>query len=210
MAPSTSFRLGATANGCATCGPTRAASTCWSAAAVPATSPRSSPTPTRPRSCGPTSCGGRPRSAPSSTASTTSPATTSCSPSPTSTRSSCSVAPDPSSSDGPARPASTQRSPRVVQVVATARQLLESEGRDGLTMRRLAEEIGIKAPSLYKHLPDKAALEAALVEEALAEVGAALHASLDDAGTLAPVDALLGTYRSYGTAHPNLYRDRKS
>src|SRR3546814_7886536 len=73
-------------------------------------------------------------------------------------------------------------------------------------MRRLAEEIGIKAPSLCKHLPDKAALEAALVEEALAEVGAALHASLDDAGTLAPVDALLGTYRAYGTAHPNLYR----
>src|SRR3546814_4185242 len=73
-------------------------------------------------------------------------------------------------------------------------------------MRRLAEEIGIKAPSLYKHLPDKAALEAALVEEALAEVGAALHASLDDAGTLAPVDALFGTYRAYGTAHPNLYR----
>src|SRR3546814_15192046 len=45
-----------------------------------------------------------------------------------------------------------------------------------------------------------------MVEEALAEVGAALHASLDDAGTLAPVDALLGTYRAYGTAHPNLYR----
>src|SRR3546814_20667237 len=73
-------------------------------------------------------------------------------------------------------------------------------------MRRLAEEIGIKAPSLCKHLPDKAALEAALVEEALAEVGAALHASLDDAGTLAPVDALLGTYRAYGTAHQHLYR----
>src|SRR3546814_1815590 len=73
-------------------------------------------------------------------------------------------------------------------------------------MRRLAEEIGSKAPSLYKHLPDKAALEAALVEEALAEVGAALHASLDNAGTLAQVDALLGTYRAYGTAHPNRYR----
>jgi AcrR family transcriptional regulator len=30
-------------------------------------------------------------------------------------------------------------------------------------MRRLAERLGIRAPSLYKHLPDKAALEAAII-----------------------------------------------
>ena len=36
-------------------------------------------------------------------------------------------------------------------------------GPDALTMRRLAERLGIRAPSLYKHLPDKAALEAAII-----------------------------------------------
>jgi AcrR family transcriptional regulator len=46
-------------------------------------------------------------------------------------------------------------------VVAAGRRLLEEEGPEALTMRRLAERVGIRAPSLYKHLPDKAALAAA-------------------------------------------------
>jgi AcrR family transcriptional regulator len=49
--------------------------------------------------------------------------------------------------------------PRAWQVVSVARDLLETEGSDALTMRRLAEEMGIRAPSLYKHVPHKAALE---------------------------------------------------
>jgi AcrR family transcriptional regulator len=47
------------------------------------------------------------------------------------------------------------------QIVAAARELLEQEGPAALTMRRLADRLGIRASSLYKHLPDKAALEAA-------------------------------------------------
>ena len=30
-------------------------------------------------------------------------------------------------------------------------------------MRRVADRLGIRAPSIYKHLPDKQALEAALI-----------------------------------------------
>ena len=55
-------------------------------------------------------------------------------------------------------------------------------------MRRLAEQLGIKAPSLYKHLPDKTALEAAIIatgfEEAAARVrggrGRRHHRRADD------------------------------
>ena len=39
-------------------------------------------------------------------------------------------------------------------------------------MRRIADRIGIRAPSLYEHLPDKRALEAAIISvgfERLAE-----------------------------------------
>jgi len=42
--------------------------------------------------------------------------------------------------------------PRVVQA---ALALLAEEGFDGLTMRRLAERLGIKAASLYNHVSDK-------------------------------------------------------
>ena len=44
-------------------------------------------------------------------------------------------------------------------------------------MRRVAERIGIRAPSLYKHVPDKAELEVRLVAQGLAEVAAALAAA---------------------------------
>jgi AcrR family transcriptional regulator len=48
-----------------------------------------------------------------------------------------------------------ERSARVAEIVDTARELLEREGPEGLTMRRLAEAMGIRAPSLYKHVESK-------------------------------------------------------
>src|SRR5712671_358811 len=90
------------------------------------------------------------------------------------------------------------RSPRAAQIVATARLLLEREGPEALTMRRLGEELGIRAPSLYKHLASKKAVEVALIEEAFRDIGAALHAALQ--GRDDRVDAtrtLLATYRQF-------------
>ena len=99
------------------------------------------------------------------------------------------------------------RSARADQIVATARLLLEREGPEALTMRRLGEELGIRAPSLYKHLVSKKAIEIALIEEAFRDIGAALHAAVG--GRDNPVDAtrnLLATYRRFSLAQPNLYR----
>ena len=53
--------------------------------------------------------------------------------------------------------------PRAREIVDAALELLEEEGADGLSMRRIAERLGIRAPSIYKHLPDKQALEAAII-----------------------------------------------
>ena len=99
------------------------------------------------------------------------------------------------------------RSARADQIVAAARLLLEREGPEALTMRRLGEELGIRAPSLYKHLASKKAVEVALIEEAFRDIGAALHAALE--GRTDPADTtrtLLATYRQFSLAQPNLYR----
>src|SRR5262245_36462195 len=40
-------------------------------------------------------------------------------------------------------------------VIQTAIQLLQKVGLDGLTLRRLATELGISAPTLYWHVKDK-------------------------------------------------------
>jgi AcrR family transcriptional regulator len=50
-------------------------------------------------------------------------------------------------------------------------------------MRRLAEQLGIKAPSLYKHLPDKTALEAAIIATGFEEAAAKFEAAVESATT---------------------------
>ena len=68
-------------------------------------------------------------------------------------------------------PALTARSGRAADIVAAARRILEEEGVEALTMRRLAGAVGMRAPSLYKYFPTKRAVEAALIEEAMVELG---------------------------------------
>jgi AcrR family transcriptional regulator len=94
--------------------------------------------------------------------------------------------------------------PRARQIVAAARELLEEEGAQALTMRRLAERLGIRASSLYKHLPDKAALEAAIIATGFEEQAAAFQAAV--AGAAEPLAALAAAYRSFALNHPHLYR----
>ena len=96
------------------------------------------------------------------------------------------------------------RSARADEAVAAGRRLLEEEGPEALTMRRLAERLDIRAPSLYKHLSGKAALEAAIIATGLEESAAALQAALD--GAPDPLPALTAAYRGFALAHPHLYR----
>jgi AcrR family transcriptional regulator len=121
-------------------------------------------------------------------------------------------------------------------VVAAGRQLLEEEGPEALTMRRLAERVGIRAPSLYKHLPDKAALEAAIIATGFEEAAATFEQAVEGAsegpgegpseghgeepgtgrgegpGERRPaargnaLAALAAAYRRFALEHPHLYR----
>ncbi|MEW2256854.1 TetR/AcrR family transcriptional regulator [Streptomyces sp. NPDC047869] len=93
--------------------------------------------------------------------------------------------------------------PRARQIAAVARGLLEESGPALLTMRALADRLGIKAPSLYKHFPDKHAVEVELISQLLTETAEALEAAEARApGSLA---ALADAYRDYALAHPHLY-----
>jgi AcrR family transcriptional regulator len=71
-------------------------------------------------------------------------------------------------------------------------------------MRRLADRIGIRAPSLYKHLPNKGALEAALITVGFEEAAAAFETAT--AGAAEPLAALVTAYRAFVQCHPQLYR----
>jgi AcrR family transcriptional regulator len=95
-------------------------------------------------------------------------------------------------------------SPRAREIVAVARELLESEGAEALTMRRLADRMGIRAPSLYKHLPGKATLETAIIVAGFEEAAAAFESATD--GAAEPMVALVDAYRAFVAVNPNVYR----
>jgi TetR/AcrR family tetracycline transcriptional repressor len=50
------------------------------------------------------------------------------------------------------------------RIVDEAVALLDAEGLDGVTLRKLATRLGVQAPTLYWHLPNKAALVTAIAE----------------------------------------------
>ena len=60
------------------------------------------------------------------------------------------------------------------RIVAEAVALLDAEGLDGVTTRKLAARLGVQSPTLYWHLPNKAALVTAIADAILdQEYGAA-------------------------------------
>jgi len=104
------------------------------------------------------------------------------------------------------RPVLPERPARVAEVVAAARAVIGRRGLDGLTMQAVAGELRIKAPSLYKHLAGKAAIEVELVLDVLCEMGDALHQAIADAPPGGRTAGLLATYRRQALATPDLYR----
>ncbi|MFD8818754.1 TetR/AcrR family transcriptional regulator [Streptomyces sp. NPDC059627] len=99
--------------------------------------------------------------------------------------------------------ATDRLSPRAREIAAAARDLLEESGPAVLTMRALADRLGIKAPSLYKHFPDKHAVEVELIAQMLEESAEALEAT--ESRTPGSLEALAEAYRTYALAHPHLY-----
>ncbi|GAB3896173.1 TetR family transcriptional regulator [Microbispora bryophytorum] len=55
------------------------------------------------------------------------------------------------------------------RIVTEAVALLDAEGLDGVTTRKLAARLGVQSPTLYWHFPNKAALVTAIAEAILGQ-----------------------------------------
>ncbi|MFL5843758.1 MAG: TetR/AcrR family transcriptional regulator [Solirubrobacteraceae bacterium] len=95
-------------------------------------------------------------------------------------------------------------SPRAREVLVAARELLEEEGYQGLTMRRLGERLGIRGQSLYEHFADKRAIERALTVEILLDCGTRMDTVA--AGAADPLMAMCDEHRAWARRHPHAYR----
>ena len=112
-------------------------------------------------------------------------------------------------------PAKRQRNPRghgarlTEDIVSGALSIIEREGTDdAVTLRAVAREIGIAAPSIYAHFPDRAAIMLAVVARVFDELAEAIAkarlSTCDD-----PVERLVAgceAYVAFGLRNPSRYR----
>ena len=92
------------------------------------------------------------------------------------------------------------------QIVATARQLIEEQGLDSLSMQTVAEGVGIRAPSLYKHVHNRAQLIRSVVEYTQAELGETLALAAQMNDPTADLRAMVYAYRAFAHQYPTVYK----
>ncbi|HEX7463243.1 MAG TPA: WHG domain-containing protein [Dermatophilaceae bacterium] len=90
-------------------------------------------------------------------------------------------------------------------VVTAAAGLADEAGYTELTMGLVAQRLGIRTPSLYKHVGDLADLRRRVATQAVTELGEAVRGALQGRSGLDALTAMLTAIRAYVTAHPGRY-----
>jgi AcrR family transcriptional regulator len=98
-------------------------------------------------------------------------------------------------------PPAASRRPRLdrATVVEAARELLDAEGLDALSMPRLGERLGVSAMALYRHVSDRADLESAVVELVLGDLAVEDESGDDSEGAIA---TWMHRVRAHWLEHP--------
>ena len=108
----------------------------------------------------------------------------------------------------PARTAKDQRQEEVrARIVEAARELFETKGAEGLSIRAIATRAGLPTMTLYSYFPNKMAIVRALWSLAFDPLFAAMTAAEEaETDPKARLRAVAHAYVDYWLAHPDRYR----
>jgi AcrR family transcriptional regulator len=90
-------------------------------------------------------------------------------------------------------------------VVASAAGLADEIGFHGITMGLLADRLGVRAPSLYKHVGGLADVQHRLATLAMTELGEVIRDAVAGRAGRDALAAMLTALRGYVGAHPGRY-----
>jgi len=92
-------------------------------------------------------------------------------------------------------------------LIRSAREILESEGYEALTLRAAARRAGVSQAAPYNHFADKAALLAAVAAQGFKGFGAAMRHEVDTAvDPEARLNAAGIAYVAFATSNPGLFK----
>jgi AcrR family transcriptional regulator len=88
---------------------------------------------------------------------------------------------------------------------SAARRLLQREGAEAVTMRRVAKTAGFTPMAIYRHYPDRASLLNALADEGFADLGARLAAVKASGSAAARLLKMADAYLDHALEKPRLF-----
>lgn len=91
-------------------------------------------------------------------------------------------------------------------VVEEAERMVDESGFEGLTLTALAGRLGVRQPSLYKHIEGMADLRRAITIRAAGELSGTLGRAAVGRSRGDAVMAVAGAYREWALAHPDRYQ----
>jgi AcrR family transcriptional regulator len=91
------------------------------------------------------------------------------------------------------------------EIVAAGRDLLEDGGLETVTMQAVAERVGVRAPSLYKRVPNRGALIAAIVADAQGDLRRELEPLTNQPDPAAALRAIATAFRGFAQRNPRAY-----
>jgi AcrR family transcriptional regulator len=91
-------------------------------------------------------------------------------------------------------------------IVSAGRHILESGGLEDLTMARIAHAVGVRPPSLYKHVRDRGDLIRVIGNDTLGQLGGLMTAASGSGDPLRDLRAMACIQRAFAHQHPEAYR----
>jgi AcrR family transcriptional regulator len=92
------------------------------------------------------------------------------------------------------------------KIASAARRLLDREGTEAVTMRRVANEVGITAMAVYRHYPNRAGLLNVLADEGFAELAGRLQGARLSGSTEKRLERLMNIFLDHALENPRLFQ----